>query len=35
MHHFYETRTRGMVMSEQDGGIIALLLINTNFGYFT
>ena len=24
MHHFYETRVRGMVMSEQDGSIIAL-----------
>ena len=35
MHHFYETRVRGMVMSEQDGGIIALLQINPTVGDLT
>ena len=35
MHHFYETRVRGMVMSEQDGSIIALLQINPTVGDLT
>ena len=32
MHHFYETRVRGMVMSEQGGSIIALLQLNPTVG---
>lgn len=32
MHHFYETRVRGMVMSEEGGSIIALLQINPTVG---
>ncbi len=32
IHHFYETRVRGMVMSEQDGSIIALLQLNPTVG---
>ena len=35
MHHFYETRVRGMVMSEQDASIIALLQINPTVGDLT
>ena len=32
MHHFYETRARGMVMSEQGASVIALLQINPTVG---
>lgn len=32
MHHFYESRALGMVMGEQDGGIIALLQLNPTVG---
>ena len=32
MHPFYETRPCGMVMGEQDGGIIALLQLNPTVG---
>ena len=32
MHHFYETRPRGMLMGEQEGSIIALLQLNPTVG---
>ena len=32
MHHFYETRQRGMDMSEQGGSIVALIQFNPIVG---